>query len=84
MEQKKYPEALKHMEDYATFVFSQAPRVQYVNSTYQFKDYSKYVMEYYTEAEHRKYKEEHFPIDCENARALGKALVKDVKAETEK
>ena len=41
-------------------------------------------MEYYTEAEHRKYREEHFPVDCENARALGKALVKDVKAETRK
>ena len=84
MEQKKYSEALKHMEDYATFVFSQEPRVQYVNSTHQFKDYSKYVMEYYTEEQHRKYREAHFPIDCENARELSKALVNDVKAESMK
>ena len=81
MEKKKYPEALKHMEDYAAFVFSIAPRVQYVNFTYQFRDYSKYMFEYYTEAEQGEHRKKQFPIDCEHARELGKALVADVRTE---
>lgn len=79
MDANHYPEQLKTMEGCAGRLFGHEPLIQYVNNTYQFKDYSKYKAELFSEAEKAKYREEHFPIDCENARKMGAALVRAAK-----
>lgn len=81
MEQFHYPERLKSMETFAGRCFGHAPRIQYVNYTYQFSDYAKYKNDIFSEPDKKKYREEHFPIDCQNARELGAALVADALGE---
>ena len=48
----------------------------YVCDTYQFKDYSRYAMTMFKEEDKRKHRDEHFPIDLQNAYELGKRLVR--------
>lgn len=43
----------------------------YVNDTYQFSDYSKYVVTAFNEAEKAQRRQEHFPLDCQRAFDLG-------------
>lgn len=81
MEQVHYPERLKLMETTAGRCFGHAPRTQYVNYTYQFRDYAKYKNEVFSESDKKKYREEHFPVDCQNAKELGAALVADATGE---
>lgn len=45
-----------------------------VYNTYQFDDYSKYNCEKFNEEDKRKYRDEHFPIDLENAYNVGVRL----------
>ena len=47
----------------------------YVCNTYQFNDYSRYAMTMFNEEAKRKYRDEHFPIDLQNAYELGQRLV---------
>lgn len=47
-----------------------------VNDTYQFDDYSKYVVTMFNENKKRKVREEQFPKDCQNAFDLGVRFVK--------
>ena len=44
--------------------------------TYQFSDYSRYAMTVFKEEDKRKYRDEHFETDLQNAYELGKRLVK--------
>ena len=46
-----------------------------VCNTYQFSDYSRYACNLFPEEMKRKQREEHFPIDLQNAYDLGKRLV---------
>ena len=55
----------------------------YICNTYQFDDYSRYEFNLYPEEEKRAYRDEHFPIDLENAYKLGWRLVEAVRAEQE-
>lgn len=47
------------------------PKSLYAYNTYQFADYSKYEASFFSEEDKAKYKEEQFPIDCENAFNMG-------------
>ncbi len=47
----------------------------YVCNTYQFNDYSRYAMTMFNEEAKRKFRDEHFPIDLQNAYELGQRLV---------
>lgn len=48
-----------------------------VFDTYQFKDYSKYKNEIFNPEHKIKRREEHFPIDLQNAYDLGRSLALD-------
>lgn len=50
-----------------------------VTDTYQFEDYSKVDMTYFDPEKKKKRREEHFPIDCENAFNMGKRFANIVK-----
>ena len=47
--------------------------------TYQFNDYSRYAVTVFDEADKRRYRDEHFPTDLQNAFELGKRLVEEAK-----
>lgn len=47
----------------------------YVCNTYQFNDYSRYDFNLFSEEAKRKYRDEHYDIDLQNAYELGKRLV---------
>jgi multimeric flavodoxin WrbA len=49
--------------------------ILYVNNTYQFADYERYDCNMFPEEEKRAYRDEHFPVDLENAYELGRRLV---------
>jgi len=51
----------------------------YAYNTYQFNDYSRYDFTLFDEADKRKYRDEHFSIDLQNAFELGKRLVEKSK-----
>lgn len=51
----------------------------YVCDTYQFKDYSRYAANLFNEEAKAKHRDEHFPIDLQNAFDLGKRLAEMVK-----
>lgn len=46
----------------------------YVNNTYQFNDYSRYDINMFPEEMKRKQRDEHFPVDLQNAYELGRQL----------
>ena len=75
LEQIHYPERLKVMEDIAARMLGHAPLVEYVCDTWQFKDYAKYKSDAFSPEAKAKVRETQFPLDCEKARALGRALV---------
>lgn len=77
MEQMGYPQRLAAMESFVGHCFGSAPRVLHVCDTYQFKEYSKYKMEIFSEAEKARQRELGFPEDCRKARELGAALAAD-------
>lgn len=51
----------------------------YINNTYQFNDYSRYDFNLFSEEDKRKYRDEHFDIDLENAYKMGVSLAKKAK-----
>lgn len=51
----------------------------YAFNTYQFNDYSRYDFNLFSEEDKRKYRDEHFQIDLQNAFELGKRLVEKAK-----
>lgn len=69
-----YPERLKTMEEIAAHLLGHKPAIQYVCDTWQFKDYSKYKSDAFSAEEKAKVRETQFPLDCERARQIGKAL----------
>lgn len=81
MEQWHYPDRLRPMESFAANVFGHKPRIQYVNNTYQFPDYSKYKNEMFSVEDKELQRKNQFPIDCRNAKELGAALVADFRGE---
>lgn len=81
MERAGYPQRLAAMESFAGRCFGSAPRLLHVCDTYQFKDYSKYKMEIFSEEEKARQRELEFPVDCRKARELGAALAADVAGE---
>lgn len=76
MQEMRYPERLAVMENFAGHIFGHKPLVEYVNNTYQFKDYAKYASSVFNPEEKLKYKEERFPQDCQKAREIGAELAK--------
>ena len=54
----------------------------YVCNTYQFNDYSRYDFNLFSEEEKRRYRDEHYAIDLQNAYELGGRLVKKVDCES--
>lgn len=46
----------------------------YAFNTYQFNDYSRYDFNLFSEEDKRRYRDEHFPIDIQNAYKLGERL----------
>lgn len=83
MRQLNYPERLGVMESIAGRLWGHKPRVQYVNNTYQFSDYSQYESSMFSEPEKASQRELRFPVDQKDARELGAALVADVRGEPE-
>lgn len=53
----------------------------YACNTYQFNDYSRYDFNLFSEEDKRRYRDEHFAIDLQNAHDLGKRLVEKAKAQ---
>lgn len=51
----------------------------YACNTYQFSDYSRYDFNLFSEEEKRKYRDEHFATDLQNAYELGKRLTEKAK-----
>lgn len=81
MEQIGYPARLSVIENVIGRIFSHTPHVQYVNNTFQFPDYSKYMSELFSPEEKKAYREKHFPEDCKDAYQMGAALVLEAMAE---
>ena len=75
MLESHYTESFQSMESFIQRVFSK-PETLYVNDTYQFSDYSKYKADRFSETDKARHREQQFPIDCQKAFELGKALVK--------
>lgn len=72
-----YPQMLQPMETYVGKAFS-TPDVLCAYNTYQFDDYSKYMAERFSEPEKAAWREQQFPLDCQQAACMGKAMVERV------
>ena len=68
---------LSPMEEYAGVVFS-PPAVLYCYDTCQFDDYKRYMAQRFSEEKKLQRRQEHFPIDCENARGMGRAMAQKI------
>ena len=68
MLESHYTESFQSMESFIQRVFSK-PEILYVN-------YSKYKADRFSEPDKARQRERQFPIDCQKAFELGKALVK--------
>ncbi|MDR2893053.1 MAG: flavodoxin family protein [Deltaproteobacteria bacterium] len=65
-----YKQNLADIEFFIGRTFS-TPKILYGWNTYQFNDYSKYKMEYFSEADKAAYRERQFPLDCKQAFQMG-------------
>lgn len=79
MEKLQYPERLGIMHGFAGRLFGHEPRVEYINNTFQFRDYSKYASSAFDPAEKAKYREEHFPGDLKKAAETGAELAREAR-----
>ncbi|AGK97546.1 flavodoxin family protein [Clostridium pasteurianum] len=70
MKEFRYKENLKFVEEDMERIFGTFESLA-VNDTYQFNDYSKYVVTAFDEKKKAKVKEEQFPKDCQNAFNMG-------------
>lgn len=80
MAEWRYPERLGIIQATAGRLFGHQPAVEYVNNTFQFKDYSKYASSLFDPEEKARYKKEHFPEDCKKAREIGASLARQAAA----
>lgn len=78
MEQVNYRTLLGDVQHELARLFGSC-EILYVNNTYQFSDYNRYDINMFPEKMKRKQRDEHFPVDIQNAYELGKRLA----AETE-
>ena len=76
-QQMNYQIKLSPMEEYAGVVFS-PPAVLYCYDTCQFDDYKRYMAQRFSEEKKLQRRQEHFPIDCENARGMGRAMAQKI------
>jgi len=74
MEDWKYPVLLGSCADQLRENFGHSETL-YACNTYQFADYSRCAITVFKEEDKRKYRDEHFPQDLQNAFELGKRLV---------
>jgi multimeric flavodoxin WrbA len=70
-----YEQGLKFVEEYMTRLFGSFESL-IVNDTYQFNDYSKYVVTVFDEKKKAKVRKEQFPKDCQAAFDMGVRFVK--------
>jgi len=68
-----YDSVLKATEDHFGRIFGTTETL-YVTDTYQFNDYSKYVVTLFDEAHKAKRRKEHFPKDCQKSFEMGARL----------
>ena len=73
MDEMNYKTNLKLVEFALHRTFG-SNEVLYSNDTFQFDDYAKYESSGFDAAAKAKRRDEQFPVDCENARALGERL----------
>ncbi|MDR3584395.1 MAG: flavodoxin family protein [Desulfosporosinus sp.] len=73
MKEWGYVPVLKGTENMLGRIFQapEVPEVLYVTDTYQFNDYSKYVVTAFDEVHKAKRRRDEFPIDCEKAFGMG-------------
>ena len=74
MERFDYRGSLNFMEMSIGRIFTPL-KILYAYNTYQFDDYSKYINERFSEPEKALHKKIQFPIDCQNAFAIGAEMV---------
>ena len=74
-----FPEAvITNIESFIGHVFNKPNRICAFN-TYQFSDYSKYVVEVFEEESKRKYRDNIFPIELESAFNLGREMARNIE-----
>ncbi|MBQ8454679.1 MAG: flavodoxin family protein [Bacteroidaceae bacterium] len=78
MKQIGYPPILEENVKCLADIFGYSETL-YACNTYQFSDYSRYDFNLFSEEDKRKHRDEHFPIDLQNAYELGKRLVEKVE-----
>lgn len=71
-------QVLASTEYFIGHIFSKPRRICSFD-TYQFKDYSKYKVEVFDEAEKRRYRDEKFPLELKTAYNLGKQMAMEVE-----
>lgn len=74
MRQIGYPPILEENTKVMADIFGYSETL-YACNTYQFNDYSRYDFNLFSEEDKRRYRDEHFAIDLQNARNLGRRLV---------
>ena len=76
--EEMFPEAvIANIESFIGHVFHQPDRICAFN-TYQFSDYSKYVVEVFNEESKRKYRDDMFPVELESAFNLGMKMAGNI------
>ncbi len=75
MDDLGYMQGLKFSEMLLERIFGYCESLV-VNDTYQFDDYSKYVVTVFDEAKKAKVREKEFPVDCQKAYDLGAKFTK--------
>jgi multimeric flavodoxin WrbA len=74
MKQINYPTLLEENTKVMADIFGYSETL-YACNTYQFNDYSRYDFNLFSEEDKRRYRDEHYDIDLQNAYELGKRLV---------
>ena len=78
MEALHYPAVFQMHGDFLAKILGDH-EVLCVHNTCQFSDYDRYEVNIFSETEKRQYRDAHFPIDLQNAYALGERLVERAK-----
>lgn len=73
MKQIGYPTLLEENTKVMADIFGYSETL-YACNTYQFNDYSRYDFNLFSEEDKRRYRDEHFATDLQNARNLGRRL----------
>ena len=78
MKQINYPVILEENTKVMADIFGYSETL-YAFNTYQFNDYSHYDFNLFSEEDKRRYRDEHFATDLQNAYELGKRLVEKAR-----